>query len=84
MNINANVPTNSARSLEGAIRFGIVHSKDEIDTSADQVAPRSSISFGDGWRRGSLPPAGEANWVYSAATVWGPNLMPSAFATPAP
>jgi hypothetical protein len=66
MNINANVPTNSARSLEGAIRFGIVHSKDEIDTWADQVLPRSNILFGcravdsvrfAGWRRLAAPPA---------------------------
>ena len=34
MNISANVPTNSARSLEGAIRLDIVHSKDEVDNPA--------------------------------------------------
>src|ERR1700754_851291 len=80
MNTNAKVPMNSARSL-GGIRLDIVGSKDEIDRSA-QSGFAEERYVGWGW----LAAQGSATSqrVYSAASVPGLKLRPSALATPAP
>src|SRR5216684_5709250 len=83
MNTNEKVPMNSARSL-GAIRLDIVDFRDEIDRSAQSGLRQGTIccwgvADGTGERR---RPASEQ--AYSAAIICGLNLMPSAFATPAP
>src|SRR5229473_3799770 len=59
MNINAKVPMNSARSL-GAIRLGIVDSRDEIDRLARSDRAKEQYVGWGGRRRGERRPAKRA------------------------
>src|ERR1700682_5066095 len=82
MNTNEKVPMNSARSL-GAIRLDIVDSRDEM-IRRDQVSARERYVCWE-WPTARASAAGRrSEQAYSAAIICDLNLMPSAFATPAP
>src|ERR1700738_4364077 len=83
MNTNEKVPMNSARSL-GAIRLDIFDSTDEIDCSARSGQRQGTIRW-LGWPTAQESAVGiRSEQAYSAAIICGLQLMPSAFATPAP
>src|SRR6202035_5405308 len=84
MNTNEKVPMNSARSL-GAIRLDMLVSRDEIGRLAQSGLRQGTMRWFEGATARERAAGRKSERRYSAAaTVCGLNLIPIAFATPAP
>src|ERR1700676_882985 len=84
MNTNEKVPMNSARSL-GAIRLDMLVSRDEIGRLAQSGLRQGDMRWVEVAAARERAGGRKSERRYSAAaTVCGLNLIPIAFATPAP